>query len=105
MIKRNLTKEKIIETIRESRVQLLGLGVRSMGLFGSFVRGEARDESDVDLLVDFEEGKKNFDNFIDTCFLLEKQLGCKVELVTRESLSPHIEPYILKEVEYVSLTN
>ena len=105
MIKQNLTKEKIIEAIRESRAQLLSLGVRSMGLFGSFVRGEARDESDVDLLVDFEEGKKNFDNFIDTCFLLEEQLGRKIELVTRESLSPYIEPYILKEVEYVSLAN
>lgn len=105
MVKPNLTKEQIIETIHKSRSKLLHLGVRSLGLFGSFARGEERAKSDIDLLVEFDEGKKNFDNFIDTCFLLEEELGRKVELVTKEALSPYIEPYILKEVEYVSLAN
>jgi predicted nucleotidyltransferase len=105
MVKPNLTKEQIIETIHNSRSKLLSLGVRSLGLFGSFARGKGRPKSDVDLLVEFDEGKKNFDNFIDTCFLLEEELGRKVELVTKESLSPYIKPYILKEVEYVSLAN
>lgn len=105
MVKPNLTKEQIIETICKSRSKLLRLGVRSLGLFGSFARGQGRAKSDVDLLVEFDESKKNFDNFIDTCFLLEEVLGRKVELVTKESLSPYIKPYILKEVEYVSLTN
>jgi predicted nucleotidyltransferase len=101
--KGNLTKEAIVNEIRRSRGRLTGLGVKAVGLFGSFVRGEARADSDVDLLVEFDAAKKNYDNFIDVCFLLEELLGRKVELVTKESLSPYIGPYILKEVEYVPL--
>lgn len=60
-------------------------------------------ESDIDLLVEFEPGKKTFDNFIHLIFLLEDNLKRRVELVTPESLSPHLRPYLLKEVEYVPL--
>ncbi len=76
------------------------LGVERFGLFGSFVRGEQDDDSDVDLLVEFRPGRKSFDTFMELSFLLEDILGRKVDLVTRESLSPHIGPKILAEVEY-----
>jgi predicted nucleotidyltransferase len=105
MTDKNLTKDAIVADIRKSRQQLLSYGVRSIGLFGSFARGQARMESDVDLLVEFDPDKKTFDNFIDTCFLLEELFGRKVELVTKESLSSYISPYILREVEYVPLSN
>jgi len=72
-------------------------------LFGSFVRGQPRADSDVDLLVEFELGQRTFDHFMQLSFLLEDLLGRKVELVTPEALSPYIGPYILGEVEYVSL--
>ena len=101
----DLTKRKIISSIEKSRVRLASLGVKSIGLFGSFVREQASRESDVDLLVEFDSGKKTYDNFIDTCFLLEELLGRRVELVTTDSLSPYIKPYILKEVEYVTLSS
>jgi hypothetical protein len=100
-----LTKDTIVSGLRKSRRKLLSYGVRSIGLFGSFARGQARPESDVDLLVEFDPNKKTFDNFIDTCFLLEDLFGRKVELVTKESLSIYISPYILREVEYVPLSN
>jgi predicted nucleotidyltransferase len=105
MVSRNLTKNAIVNSIRKSRLQLISYGVRSIGLFGSFARGQARPESDVDLLVEFDPDKKTFDNFIDACFLLEDLFGRKVELVTKESLSSYISPYVLREVEYVPLTN
>jgi predicted nucleotidyltransferase len=105
MVGQNLTKERIIDAICKSRAELLSLGVRSIGLFGSFVRGEGGVESDVDILVEFDAAKKTFDNFIDTCFLLEDLLDRRVELVTGESISPYIRPYILREVEYVPITN
>jgi len=105
MVSQNLTKERIIDAICKSRAQFLSLGVRSIGLFGSFVRGEAEANSDVDILVEFDAAKKTFDNFIDTCFLLEDLLGRRVELVTGESISPYIRPYVLKEVEYVPITD
>ena len=101
----DLTRRKIISSIEKSKVRLASLGVKSIGLFGSFVREQASRESDVDLLVEFDSGKKTYDNFIDTCFLLEELLGRRVELVTKDSLSPYIKPYILKEVEYVTLSS
>lgn len=99
-----LTREKILNLIEKSREQLISLGVVSIGLFGSFVKGEADKKSDVDILVDFDPATKNYDNFYDTCCLLEKLFKRKVEVVTRESLSPYIRPQILREVEYSSLT-
>jgi predicted nucleotidyltransferase len=97
------TKQAILTTLRENHVQIKALGVKRLGLFGSFVRGEQGAESDVDILVEFEQGQKTFDNFMQLAFLLENLLQRHVELVTPEALSPHIGPYILKEVEYVAL--
>jgi predicted nucleotidyltransferase len=105
MVDGNLTKDRIIRLIRESKTRLNSLGVESIGLFGSFAKGNASPQSDVDILVGFDPGKKTYDNFIDICFLLEELFGRKVELVTTESISPYIGPYILKEVEYVPLTS
>jgi predicted nucleotidyltransferase len=103
MVDGNLTKDRIIHLIRESKARLNSLGVESIGLFGSFAKGNASPQSDVDILVEFDPGKKTYDNFIDTCFLLDELFGRKVELVTAESLSPYIKPYVIKEVEYVLL--
>jgi predicted nucleotidyltransferase len=60
-------------------------------------------ESDIDVLVEFEPGQKTFDNFMRLVFLLEDLLQRPVEVVTAESLSPYLRPYIMKEVEYVPL--
>jgi predicted nucleotidyltransferase len=57
----------------------------------------------VDLLVDFFPEQKTFDNFMELSFFLEDLLGRKVELVTPQSLSKFIAPYILNELENVSL--
>jgi predicted nucleotidyltransferase len=96
-------KEGILNKLLENRSQLQAFGVKRIGLFGSFVRGEQKNISDIDLIVEFEPGKKTFDNFMDLSFFLESLFQHKVELVTAESLSPYIGPYILKEAEYVSL--
>lgn len=95
------TKEDLIKRILEQREQLSSLGVKSIGLFGSFVRGDQTASSDIDILVEFTPKKHTFDNFMDVSFLLEETLGRKVEVVTPEGLSPHIGPHILKEVERV----
>ena len=97
------TKKDTISRIAQCSKQLHSLGVMGIGLFGSFSRDSATEQSDVDLLVKFEPDKKTFDNFIDACFLLEKKLGRKVELVPEESLSPYLKPYIMKEIEDVPL--
>jgi predicted nucleotidyltransferase len=65
------TKEDLIKRILEQRERLSFFGVTSIGLFGSFVRGEHTDSSDVDILVEFTPEKHTFDNFMDVSFLLE----------------------------------
>ncbi len=97
------TKKEITNLLSKNTERLEELGVKRIGLFGSFVRGEQRPHSDVDFLVEFQPRKKTFSNFMGLCFLLEELLGRKVEVVTKESLSPYIGPYILAEVEYVRL--
>jgi predicted nucleotidyltransferase len=68
-----------------------------VGLFGSLVT--QKPENDVDLLVDFDPRKTTFANFFELSVLLEQILGRRIELVTRQSLSPILGPYILNEVE------
>jgi len=77
--------------------------VKKIGLFGSFVRNTQRDESDIDILVEFDQEKLSYDNFINLAYFLEDNLNRKVDLLTTDGLSPYIGPRILKEVEYVSL--
>ncbi len=98
------TKGDIFKLILEERERLVFLGVVSIGLFGSFVRGEQNSSSDVDILVELSPEKHTFDNFMEISFLLEELLGRKVEVVTPEGLSPYIGPHILNEVERVSIT-
>jgi uncharacterized protein len=97
------TKQDILDALHTNAPRLRAFGVRRIGLFGSFVRGEQHPESDIDLLVEFEPGKKTFDAFMELSFFLDDLLLHRVELVTIESLSPYIGPHILKEVEYAAL--
>ena len=98
------TKEDLLSLIRAHREQIEAFGVSRLGIFGSFARGQPREESDVDVLVDFVPGHKTFDAFIHLAFFLEDLFGRPVELITPESLSPYIGPHILSETEYVNLS-
>ncbi len=92
----------IFAELAKHDAELRSFGVRRWGIFGSFVSGRQNNQSDVDILVEFESGKKSFDNFMQLAAFLEKQIGRRVELLTPESLSPHIGPHILREVEYAA---
>lgn len=101
MTRAALTKEEVLERLTGHESELRSLGVKRLGLFGSFVRNEPAPESDVDILLQFEPGQKSFDCFMRIAFLLEDLLQRRVELVTREALSPHMGARILSEVEDV----
>lgn len=75
-------------------------GVERIGIFGSFVRGEERPESDVDVLVEFREGEKTFDHYMDLKFYLEDIFGRKVDLVMKGAIKPRLREPILSEVVY-----
>jgi hypothetical protein len=93
-----------IKTIlRNNREAIKKFGVSEIGVFGSHVRGEAKEGSDIDLLVVFERGKKTFDNFMDLHEYLESIYHARIDLVTPESVSKYIRPYIDKEAEYEKL--
>ena len=96
-------KKDLFTLLAKHQEQLKQFGVKRWGVFGSFARDQQNARSDVDILVEFEQGKKSFDNFMHLAFFLEEQVGRRVELVTPESLSPHIGPHILREVEYATI--
>ncbi|MBN1866662.1 nucleotidyltransferase family protein [Candidatus Sumerlaeota bacterium] len=90
---------KTIETIlRERRDEIArDYGVAEIGVFGSLVRGEATEDSDIDILVEFDRSI-GFFRFLELEERLSEYLGAKVDLVTRAALKPHIGRRILDEV-------
>jgi len=71
-----------------------------IGVFGSFARGEEREGSDIDVLIELEDKYETFDNFMDLKFFLEDLFNRKVDLVTVEALRPQLKDDILREVVY-----
>jgi len=74
--------------------------VKSIGLFGSYIRGEVTRKSDLDVLVEFSE-PIGFFEFIELEDFLSEKLDVKVDLVMEKTLKPRIKDRILKEAVYV----
>ena len=74
--------------------------VSDCGIFGSYVREEAGESSDIDILVRFEK-PIGFFKFIELENYLSEKLGIKVDLVTEDALKPLIKPSIMENVIYV----
>jgi len=96
------TKEYILTSIKRHKREFTQLGIRNIGLFGSYLSGEQSDKSDIDILIDFEPDKENYDNYMAVYDIFEKLfVNEKIEIVTKNGLSPYIGPKILNEVLYV----
>src|SRR4051794_9677020 len=96
-----ITKDIILQTLKSNKPKLARHGIRKVGLFGSYIRNEQSNDSDIDLLIDFEPEKENFDNFMAVYDLFESIFkNEKIEVVTKNGLCPYIGPKILNEVEY-----
>lgn len=76
------------------------MGVKTLAVFGSVARDEARPDSDVDLLVEFL-GPATFNGYMDLKFFLEDLLGRPIDLVTRKSIRPRLKTQIESEAFYV----
>ena len=74
--------------------------VKSLGIFGSYVRNKQKKGSDIDILVEFSETPGLF-KFVELAFFLEELLGLKVDLVTKEALRPIMKKNILNEAVYL----
>ena len=93
-----ITKENILQTLRVLKPELQRrYKVREIGLFGSFIREEQSQTSDIDILVEFEAPIGLF-KFLELEEYLEARLGWKVDLVSKKALKPRIGRYILQEV-------
>ncbi len=93
--------DEIIKIIRMHRRELEErFYVKTIGVFGSIVRGEAREDSDVDILIEFEK-PIGFFKFLELEEYLSNLIGRKVDLVSIKALKPYIGKHILREVVMV----
>ena len=74
--------------------------VNRLGIFGSYVRGDQQQDSDLDLLIDYEE-PPGLVTLIELEYYLSEVIGVKVDLVTTKGIKPQLKDYILKEVVYI----
>ena len=91
----------ILNILQDILNEYNGSVVNRIGLFGSYARGEQNEMSDIDILIEFHEDQKNYENLFHIHEVLVERIGIKVELVTTGGLSPYIGPHILKEVIFV----
>ena len=90
--------DQIIMKLRENMPVLREkYKVKTLGVFGSYVRGEQKKSSDLDILVEFQEPVGLF-QFMELEDFLEKNTGVKIDLVSRKALKPRIGKHILEEV-------
>ncbi len=96
------TKENILAILKTHKAEFAKLGVSNIGLFGSYLHDKQSDKSDIDLLIDFEPEKENFDNYMAAYDMFENLFkNEKIELVTKNGLSKYIGPKILNDIMYV----
>ena len=96
---------RVEELLLQHREEIKRFGVKKIALFGSFARREGKDDSDVDLIVEFEEGRGGFRDYAGLIDYLEGLLGRRVDLLTRQGLAgirrKGVREQILKEARYV----
>lgn len=92
--------EEIKSLLGQHKVRLIKkYHLKSIGIFGSFSRNEQREDSDIDVLVEFTQpiGLE----FVDLAIELEEILGCKVDLVSRNAIKPGYMKYVEHDIRYV----
>ncbi|WP_141433957.1 nucleotidyltransferase family protein [Bacillus sp. 03113] len=75
-------------------------GVKRIGLFGSYSKGEQKESSDIDVLVEFTDTNMTFDNYMDLKFNLEDSFQKPIDLVIVEDIKPVLKPSILRSAKY-----
>ncbi|SRR5260370_42159529 len=89
-----MQRDEAIEKLKQHETELRQLGVEHLYLFGSTARGEAREDSDVDLFFDYERGKLGLFQLMDVKEHASRILGRKADIMTRDSLHKVLRPRI-----------
>ena len=96
-----LNKQQVINLLKSSNPDLIKrFGISRIAIFGSVARNEAKEGSDIDVLVSFSD-KVTSKNFFGLQFYLEDQLNASIDLVTENAVRNELKPYINKDVIYV----
>lgn len=96
-----MSDQEIINIIQMKLSTLNAFHIVRLALFGSHVTGTAKPESDLDILVDFEDGQETLDNYMDLKFALEDMFHRKVDLVITNTIKPALRDSILRSARYV----
>ena len=91
-----MPRDEFLKILREHYAEVSQFGVKSLFVFGSVARDEARPDSDVDILVEFDP-PPTFERYMDLKFHLEDLLGCRVDLGTLETIKPRIRARVQAE--------
>jgi predicted nucleotidyltransferase len=95
-----MNREEVLQILRTHQQELQNLGVKSLELFGSVARNEARSDSDVDLLAELSESMSLF-QFIEAKLYIQDLLKCPVDMGTKDALREHLRQPILEDIVYV----
>ena len=96
-----MRRDEALGLLNEASAEIRGrFGVKQLRLFGSTARDEAREDSDVDILVEFD-GPATFDGYFELLRFLEARMGCAVDLVTEKALKDRMRPFIEKDAIHV----
>ncbi len=97
-----MNKQQVLTLLSQHRDEIAKkFAVEHLALFGSTARGEAREDSDVDVLVEFK-GPATFDGYMGLKFYLEDLFHAKVDLVTKDAVKPRMRPIIEKDMIHVA---
>lgn len=95
-----MDKHEIFNIIKINKKHLKKYGVKRIGLFGSYAKGNQKEHSDLDFIIEFEEGKKSFDNYMELNFLLKDLFDKDIDLVIAGTIKPELKDSIMESVEY-----
>jgi predicted nucleotidyltransferase len=100
-----MRKNEVVRILKEHMDRIKRFGVKRIAIFGSAVRDELREDSDIDLVVEFKEGRGNMKDFIGLIDYLESLFNRKVEILTLYGVEniriKSVKETIKREMEYV----
>lgn len=97
-LKKLKSADEVLRGLSGNRKQIRAYGVKRIGLFGSYLRGNASKSSDIDIIVEFD--RKSFDSYMSLKFFLEDLFGTRVDLVISDVIKPRLRHSILEQVKY-----
>lgn len=97
-----LTAESVLQTLEDQAETLRSFGVVRIGVFGSTARGEAREDSDLDLILELKDYEA--DKYFGVCEFIEDLFGREVDIVTPGGIRIELKSYILPDIRYAKIS-